>query len=101
KRNKIVDKDIQLDLDAKKVIVNGISLTLTGLEYTLLVLLITSPHKVFSKCNLFESVWNEHFHSADHTEHVDMRHLRNKLSKADPNEEYIETIWGMGYRLKS
>src|SRR5699024_1218798 len=62
KRNHIVHKDIQLDLDAKMVIVNGISLTLTGLEYTILVLLMTSPNKVFSKSNLFESVWNEPFH---------------------------------------
>ncbi|HLR22302.1 MAG TPA: response regulator transcription factor [Pseudogracilibacillus sp.] len=101
KRNQVVHKDIQLDLDAKMVVVNGISLTLTVREYTILVLLMTSPNKVFSKSNLFESVWNEPFHGDDNTVNVHMSNLRNKLSKANPNEEYIETIWGMGYRLKS
>lgn len=101
KRNQVVHKDIQLDLDAKTVVVNGISLALTVREYTILVLLMTSPNKVFSKSNLFESVWNEPFHGDDNTVNVHMSNLRNKLSKANPNEEYIETIWGMGYRLKS
>src|SRR5699024_3881252 len=87
--------------DAKMVVVNGISLTLTVREYTILVLLMTSPNKVFSKSNLFESVWNEPFHGDDNTVNVHMSNLRNKLSKANPSEEYIDTIWGMGYRLKS
>src|SRR5699024_11069245 len=52
-----------------------------------------SPKKVFSKANLFESVWKEPFHGDDNTVNVHMSNLRNKLSKANPNEEYIETIW--------
>ncbi len=101
KINQLVHKDIQLDLEAKVVTVNGKSLTLTALEYAILVLLMTSPNKVFSKSNLFESVWHEPFYGDDNTINVHMSNLRNKLSRANPNEEYIETIWGMGYRLKS
>jgi|SRR5690625_1797842 len=101
KRNQLAHKDIQLNLEAKTVIVNDSKITLTVREYTILVLLMTSPNKVFSKSNLFESVWNEPFHGDDNTVNVHMSNLRNKLSKANPNEEYIETIWGMGYRLKS
>lgn len=101
KENQLAHKDIQLNLEAKTVIVNDSKITLTVREYTILVLLMTSPNKVFSKSNLFESVWNEPFHGDDNTVNVHMSNLRNKLSKANPNEEYIETIWGMGYRLKS
>lgn len=100
KMNRLAHKDIQLDLDAKTVFVNGTKLILTVREYEILTLLMTSPNKVFSKSNLFESVWNEPYHGDDKTVNVHMSNLRNKLSKANPTEEYIETIWGMGYRLK-
>lgn len=99
--NELTYKDIQIDLEAKTVHVNGIQLTLTFREYAILVFLMSSPKKVFSKSNLFESVWNETFHGDDNTVNVHMSNLRNKLAKANPNEEYIETIWGMGYRIKS
>jgi len=101
KMHRLVHKDIQLDLEAKTVAINGKNLTLTALEYEILVLLMTSPNKVFSKSNLFESVWNEPFYRDDNTINVHMSNLRNKLSQANPKEEYVETIWGMGYRLKS
>ena len=101
KKNQLTHKDIHLDLEAKNVVVNGRQLPLTGREYAILALFMTSPNKIFSKPNLFESVWNESFHGDDNTVNVHMSNLRNKLSKANPNEEYIETIWGMGYRLKS
>ncbi|WP_102028784.1 response regulator transcription factor [Salirhabdus sp. Marseille-P4669] len=97
----LTHKDIQLDWEAKTVCVNGTELSLTSREYTILELLMRSPKKVFSKSNLFESVWKEPFHGDDNTVNVHMSNLRNKLSKANPKEEYIETIWGMGYRLKS
>jgi DNA-binding response OmpR family regulator len=100
-RNELTYKDIHIDIEAKTVVVNGIKLTLTVREYAILVLLLTSPKKVFSKSNLFESVWNEPFHGDNNTVNVHMSNLRHKLSKANPNEEYIKTIWGMGYRIKS
>lgn len=101
KKNLLTHKDIQIDLEAKTVVVNSSLLTLTAREYDIFVLLMTSPKKVFSKSNLFESVWNEPFHGDDNTVNVHMSNLRHKLGKANPNEDYIETIWGMGYRLKS
>lgn len=101
KQEVLTHKDIRIDLEAKTVHIGAIELTLTVREYTILVLLMASPKKVFTKSNLFESVWNEPFHGDDNTVNVHMSNLRNKLRGANPNEEYIETIWGMGYRLKS
>jgi len=94
-------KNIVVDTEAKKVVVEGKSLAFTAREYNILVLLMSSPNKIFTKENLFENVWNEAFYGDDNTINVHMSNLRNKLSKASPGVEYIETIWGMGYRLKS
>lgn len=99
--NQIGHKDLVLDIDAKKVSVNGKELKVTAREYEILYLLMSSPEKVFTKANLFESVWKEEFFGDDNTINVHMSKLRSKLSKANPDEEYIETIWGMGYRLKN
>ena len=68
--------------------------------YGILFLLLSHPQKVFSKANLFESIWNEEYFSEDNTLNVHISNIRNKLKNANPNEEYIETIWGMGYKLK-
>ncbi|MED3572561.1 response regulator transcription factor [Cytobacillus praedii] len=94
-------KDICIDTEAKAVRVNGRVVALTAREYAILVLLLSSPKKVFTKANVFEAVWNEVYYGDDNTINVHMSNLRNKLAKANPHEEYIETIWGMGYRLKS
>ena len=92
-------KDITLNEEEKKVIVNGKILALTSKEYGILLLLLSHPQKVFSKANLFESIWNEEYFSEDNTLNVHISNIRNKLKSANPNEEYIETIWGMGYKL--
>ncbi|OOM14608.1 response regulator MprA [Clostridium saccharobutylicum] len=92
-------KDITLNQEEKKVIVNGNTLVLTSKEYGILLLLLSHPQKVFSKANLFESIWNEEYFSEDNTLNVHISNIRNKLKSANPNEEYIETIWGMGYKL--
>ncbi|WP_430788353.1 response regulator transcription factor [Virgibacillus flavescens] len=100
-RNQLQYKDLVIDPDEKKVSVNGNELNLTAREFKILFLLMSSPKKVFSKANVFENVWNEEFYGDDNTINVHMSNLRNKLSKANPNEVYIETVWGMGYRLKT
>lgn len=97
----LIHKDLHLDLETKKVYVHENEISLTAREYNILTLLMRSPKKVFSKANVFESVWNEPYYGDDNTVNVHMSNLRNKLSKANPNEEYIETIWGIGYRMKS
>lgn len=94
-------KDLVLDTEAKAVAVLNKEIKLTALEYDILYLLMSSPKKVFTKANLFESVWHEAFHGDDNTVNVHISNIRTKLAKANPDEEYIETIWGMGYRLKT
>ncbi len=99
-KNVLTHKDIELDTEAKTVYVNGKEVALTRREYNILKLLMSSPKKIFSKANLFESVWNEPYFGDDNTVNVHVSNLRTKLAKANPHEEYIETIGGMGYRMK-
>lgn len=90
---------LAVDIESKTASVNGQELVLTAKEYGILELLMRYPHKVFSKANLFESIWNEEYVCEDNTLNVHMSNLRNKLKAADPETEYIKTVWGMGYRM--
>lgn len=92
-------KNLRMDNEAKVVYVKDKPLTLTSKEYGILELMLQNPTKLFSKANLFESVWNEEYFSEDTTLKVHMSNIRTKIKQYD-EEEYIETIWGMGYRLK-
>lgn len=94
-------KDIKVDPDARQVTVGGAVLTLTAREYKIIELLVRSPDKVFSKANIFESVWNQPFHGDVNTVNVHVSHLRTKLAAASPDETYIETVWGLGYSMKT
>lgn len=91
-------KNLTMDDEAKNVTVNGNKLDITAKEYGILRLLLTNPNKLFSKANLFESVWNETYYPEDSVLKVHMSNLRNKIKKYD-DQEYIETVWGMGYKL--
>lgn len=91
-------KNLTMDDEAKNVTVNGNKLDITAKEYGILRLLLTNPNKLFSKANLFESVWNETYYPEDNVLKVHMSNLRNKIKKYD-DQEYIETVWGMGYKL--
>lgn len=93
-------KDITLNKETKEVHVGDTQITLTAREFEIFQLLMTHPKKVFTKANLFESVWDSEYLGDDNTVNVHMSNLRSKLAKANPREEYIETIWGMGYKLK-
>ncbi|QLY81462.1 response regulator transcription factor [Clostridium intestinale] len=96
---KFTYKDLILDYNRKQVMVNGVEVELTAKEYMLLEILIKNSGKVFSKSNLYESIWKEEYLGDDNTVKIHISNLRNKLKKINPNENYIETVWGLGYRL--
>ena len=92
-------KNLTLDLTSGTAAVCGNALMLTSKEFAILVLMMKNPFKLWSKANLFESVWGENYLTDDNTVKVHMSNIRSKLKKLDPDNEYIETVWGMGYRL--
>lgn len=92
-------KDILLDDSTKRVSVNGTEMELTAKEYMILEMLIKHRGKVFTKANLYEAIWEEEYLGDDNTIKTHISNLRNKLKKVNANEQYIETVWGLGYRL--
>ena len=88
-----------MDENSKTVALQGKHIDLTSKEYMILKLLMENQDKVFSKANLYESVWNEEYLGDDNAVKTHMSNVRNKLKKVNPDEKYIETLWGMGYRL--
>lgn len=92
-------KNISLNNESKSVTVSEKPLLLTVKEYSILELLMSNPKRVYSKENLFEEIWQEIYAYDDKTVNTHICNLRNKLKSADPEEEYIETVWGIGYKL--
>ena len=90
---------IVMDPESSSVTVKGEPISLTAREYQILELFLSNPKKLFSKANLYESVWNEEYFPEDQSLKVHMSNLRGKLRKKD-EFDYIETVWGMGYRLR-
>ncbi len=86
--------------DLNSVIYEGSPLKLTSKEIQLLELFLVNPQKTFTKANLYETVWNDTYYYEDNTINVHMSNLRSKLKKAT-GKEFIETVWGIGYKLGS
>lgn len=93
-------KDILIEPEEFRVTVAGSEIRLTRREYLILELLMKNPGKVFTKNNIYESVWNEEFLGEDNAVNVHISNIRQKLAKVNPTETYIETVWGIGFKMK-
>lgn len=89
-------KEIQLDRESRIVKSGEKNIDLTGIEFAILELLMSNPKKVFTKANLYHSVWNDQFYGDDNTINVHISKLRSKLGQRD----YIQTVWGIGYKME-
>ena len=92
-------KQLILNSETLKVEVEGIPLELTVREFEILKIMMQYPQKVFSKEALYESVWKDGYYGEDNTISVHVSNIRKKIEKITL-EEYISTVWGIGYRLK-
>ena len=89
---------LELNKELNTVSFNGKPLKLTAKEMSLLELFLRNPQKTFTKANLYETVWEDTYCYEDNTINVHMSNLRSKLKKA-AGQEFIETVWGIGYKL--
>ena len=92
-------KDIELDCSDMRVTVGGKEVKCTAKETQILEMLLRNPDKVFTKANIYESVWQEDYLGDDNAVKTHISNLRSKLEKLSPGNQYIETVWGLGYRL--
>ncbi|WP_027416617.1 response regulator transcription factor [Aneurinibacillus terranovensis] len=92
-------RGISIDKSARRVYVNNKEVILTTKEFELLTLLASNPNRVFSKEELFERIWGIDSIGDISTVSVHIRKTREKIELDPSNPQYIETIWGAGYRF--
>lgn len=92
--------DLELDREAVKVTAGGREVSLTAREFEILSLLMSHPKKVYTREQLYESVWGGEYMGDDNTVNVHISNLRSKLGKVS-DREYIKTVWGIGFKMNS
>ncbi len=99
--NKIIEiRGLKIDLDARKVFVNDEEKILTSREFEMLVYLAQNPNKAITKKELFTAVWGMESYGDISTVTVHINKLREKIELDSSKPQYIETVWGVGYRFK-
>ncbi|ACV58740.1 response regulator transcription factor [Alicyclobacillus acidocaldarius] len=92
---------LEIQIDARRVEVNGQEVNLTPKEFDLLVYMAQRPDKVFSREELLRDVWNYQFFGDQRTVDTHIKRLREKLGQASPEvSRYIVTVWGVGYKFE-
>ena len=92
-------RELELYTDSYTAAVCGKPVELTRQEFKILELLLKYPNKVFSKQDIYDYAWDDIYIGEDKTVNVHISNIRKKL-KAVTEAEYIETVWGIGFRLK-
>jgi len=102
KENKYIEVgDIKIDKTARRVYVNSEEKIFTTKEFDLLSYLAENPNRVFKKEELFKTIWEMEYIGDDcATVTVHIKKIREKIEKNTSKPQYIETIWGVGYRFK-
>lgn len=93
-------KDLTLNSTTLEVKIENEQISLTRYEFLILKLLMTNPSRVFTKNIIYESVWNENFEGEENAINVHIGNLRKKFSKVIPDETYIQTVWGLGFKMQ-
>ncbi|MGN0361625.1 MAG: response regulator transcription factor [Bilifractor sp.] len=100
-QNDIVEiRGIRIDKTARRVWVNGEEKTFTNKEFDLLTFLAENPNHVYTKEELFREIWNMDSVGDIATVTVHIKKIREKIEYNTAKPQYIETIWGVGYRFK-
>jgi two-component system response regulator ResD len=95
----LVVGDIWIDPMSRQVTVGGDPVVLTQREFELLLFLARHPHRVFSRNQLMDAVWQYSFYTDTSTVTVHIRRLRAKLERDPGRPRHLETVWGVGYRF--
>ena len=97
-KNNISYKSLSLDSNNYQAFINNNLLSLTKTEFKILELLISNPKRVFTKENLYEYCQGDYYLANDNSINVHISNLRKKIKKYT-DEDYIETVWGIGFKL--
>lgn len=93
-------RGITIDKTSRRIFINDKEISFTTKEFDLLLLLASNPNRVFSKEELFERIWGMDSAGEIATVTVHIRKIREKIESDSSKPQYIETIWGIGYRFE-
>lgn len=101
KENDIVEiRGIRIDKTARRVFIDGVEKTFTTKEFDLLTFLAENPNHVYTKEEIFREIWDMDSIGDIATVTVHIKKIREKIEADTSKPQYIETIWGVGYRFK-
>ena len=99
--NKVIEiRGLKIDTTARRVWINGEEKTFTTKEFDLLTFLASHPNHVYTKDELFSEIWDMESIGDIATVTVHIKKIREKIEFDTSKPQYIETIWGVGYRFK-
>ncbi|HBE9530301.1 TPA: response regulator transcription factor [Clostridioides difficile] len=93
-------KDLIINISKYVVSKNGIDLNLTHTEFEIVKLLATNQGRAFSKEQLYNTIWKEPYYGNENVLNTHINRLRNKLSDGIEKNNYIKTLWGIGYKME-
>ena len=93
-------RDLEIDTEAKKIIIRGEEVKVTATEYKILLLLVSNLGKILSIKEIYENVWEEPFYKSENTVTVHIRRIREKIEINTKEPEYIKVVWGIGYKIE-
>lgn len=100
-KNKVIEiRGLKIDTTARRVWINDEEKTFTTKEFDLLTFLASHPNHVYTKEELFREIWDMESIGDIATVTVHIKKIREKVEMDTSNPQYIETIWGVGYRFK-
>ncbi|WP_244464433.1 response regulator transcription factor [Paraclostridium sordellii] len=94
-------KNIMLEEETRKVKVKEKEIHLTGYEFDILSILIKHPNRVYSRESLYEQVWKNGYYGEDNSVNVHISNIRKKIKSVSEDEDYIKTVWGIGFKLNN
>lgn len=100
-QNDVIEiRGLKIDKTDRRVYVDGEEKVFTNKEFDLLTFLASNPNKVFSKDELFNKIWNMESIGDIATVTVHIKKIREKIEFDTSKPQYIETVWGVGYRFR-
>lgn len=97
---KLVLRNLVLDPESFSAEIDGKQVSFTRQEFKIMELLLSNPKRVFSKQDIYNYAWDDYYVGEDKTINMHISNIRRKL-KAVSKEEYIETVWGIGFKAKT
>lgn len=91
-------RNLKIDMKKRSVTLSNQSLSLTNAEYDILLLFVSRPEYAFSKKEIYEQLWTGPYIGDDNTVSVHVSNIRKKIARIT-EEEYIQTVWGIGFML--